>query len=116
MEIVIIGGWGETGMEMAFYVDRKLKGIAEIDGTNDSPHSVNDFLYEFGLRAAETNITDPADLDKKPDIVTQDIPVFTTEEEVELFKKAHPDVADKCKIGEDYPFAEDLTDDMIIPL
>lgn len=73
-QVIILNGLADHGQEMALYVDGKLVTTATIDGGNDCPETVNDYIAEFGVSVAATGITDIADLDKSPDVVTESYP------------------------------------------
>lgn len=70
MKIVILNGYGEDNAEMAFYVDGKLIKIATIDGSNECPESVLDFMHEFGLSPEDIGATELSDVVGEPDSVS----------------------------------------------
>ena len=112
MRIEILGGYGEDGDEMAFYVDSKLIKTTVINGGLDSPETVMDFMTEFRLSAEAAGITDIADLDRKPDVVTNSGRLcFENDEQYDDFIAANPDHVEDPEGDMYFPFPEVLTDE-----
>lgn len=94
MKIVILNGYGEHRDEMAFYIDGKLIKTAIINGSNDCPESILDFMHEFGLSPKDIGATELSDLEGEPDTITCN----------RLYDE---------EINEERPFPEVLTDDIL---
>lgn len=112
MKIVILGGHCEDGDEMAFYVDGKLIKTTVIDGGLDCPETVMDFMSEFHLKTTDAGITEMADLDRKPDVVTNKGRLcFESDEQYETFVAAHPNHVEDPEGDLYFPFPNILTDE-----
>lgn len=112
MKIVILGGAGEHDEEMAFYVDGKLIKTVIIDGGLECPESVMDFMSEFHLKTTDAGITEMADLDRKPDVVTTNGRLcFESDEEYDAFIAANPNHVEDPDGDLYFPFPEVLTDE-----
>lgn len=66
MNIKIEGAWGEHGDVMKLYRNNELVHEAVIDGSNDPPDTLLDYLIEFSLRPSELGIEVCARLDNQP--------------------------------------------------
>lgn len=112
MKIVILGGAGEDGDEMAFYVDSKLIKTTTINGGLGCPESVMDYMSEFHLSAKKAGITDVTVLDRKPDVVTDKGRLcFESDEEYDAYIAANPDHVEDPDGDLYFPFPEGLTDE-----
>jgi len=69
MKILVVNGYGEHGEQMSLYVDGEKIATTTIDGSNDCPDTVSDFLNEFELSPKEAGIIDVAVLDEVPEVV-----------------------------------------------
>ena len=66
MNIKIQNAWGEHGETMKIYRNNELVSKAVIDGSNEPPETLLDYLIEFSLRPSEIGIEACANLDNEP--------------------------------------------------
>ncbi len=67
MNIRIDNPYGEDGEMMTLYADNKHVADVQIDGSNDCPDSLQDYLTEFGIQAHRIGIKETGYLANEPD-------------------------------------------------
>jgi len=109
-KIVIVNGYAEDGEEMALYANGKRISDTTIDGGNEAPETLMDFLGEFGVGAKACGITDIDMLDEAPELVTENRP---HSDSVEMEEDEYQALIKAGKInGQDgyYEWPENLSD------
>lgn len=65
MNIKIENAWGEDGETMTLYRNNEKVKSVKIDGSNEPPDTLLDYLVEFDVRPTKLGIEACSDLDKE---------------------------------------------------
>lgn len=65
MNVTIVNGYDDHGCVMAIYAAGNLVATTKINGGNEAPDNLLDFLHEFGLVPSSVGVSDVAELESE---------------------------------------------------